>query len=100
VGHLAQRLATVLGALPDETRLDLAARLVPASYVIVPRRVSAEIETVFKVTASRIHAGLKAELKFHPAAVGFCWQAMIEKAAFDPDAEKAEPEPPRAAAAD
>jgi hypothetical protein len=93
MGHQAQRLATVLAALPEATRLELVARLIPSSHAVVARRLVPEMETAFKTTASRIHAGLKAELKFHHAAIGFCWQAMVEKGALGGEADGPEPEP-------
>jgi|SRR5262245_5634410 len=80
-------IATVLAALPAQMRLALARHLVSSHYAIVPRRSDPPIEEAFKVTASRFHVGLKAELKFNARAIGACWQAMVAKAETRRDCE-------------
>ena len=75
------RIAGVLATLPDDARVALAREILPANYAVVPRNFNPSLSHAFQATASRVHKGLQAELRFSPLAIGPCWQAMLTVAA-------------------
>lgn len=74
------RIASVLNGLAPDHRAALINELQPPTHVIVAAQCDAEIEAAFRLTAARIHDGLKVELKFDPRTFQSCWASLLKAA--------------------
>jgi hypothetical protein len=77
------RLMSVLAALPEGCRINLARQLLPDSYALVRKHFDSEIKNAFEATAGRMHGGLQKRFSFDPVVIAHCWKAMVEEAARD-----------------
>jgi hypothetical protein len=78
--HKLIYLAQALAAMPEPARLVVVRRILPSSYVVVPRQPGVAIQEAFHATARRMHDGLKAKLAFEASTLVPCWHAMMERA--------------------